>query len=89
MRVEEYAYCVNNLPQNIGSETWIWRQILTSQTAHTKYKWPPYATEGNHPHENFLRTPLVTHVDETIARNSLQVYLFSLPYPSPNSFEIQ
>jgi len=25
--------------------------------AHTKYKWPPYATEWT-PHENFLRTPL-------------------------------
>ena len=30
---------------------------MTSQTAHTKYKWPPYTTEWK-PHENFLRTPL-------------------------------
>ena len=32
---------------------------MTSQTARTKYKWPPYATEWTLPHENFLRTPLV------------------------------
>jgi len=30
---------------------------VTSQTAHNKYKWLPYATEWT-PHENFLRTPL-------------------------------
>jgi len=51
VRVEEYAYDVNKLRQNVGLETWIWRQIVTSQMAHTKYKWPPY--------ENFLRTPLI------------------------------
>ena len=49
VRVEEYACCVNKLRQNVGSETWIWRQIVTSQTAHTKYKWLPYATEWNPP----------------------------------------
>jgi len=27
---------------------------------HTKYKWPPYATERKSPHGNFLRTPLAT-----------------------------
>jgi len=43
--------------QNVGLETG-WRQIGTSQTAHTKYKWLPYATEWTTPHENFLRTPL-------------------------------
>ena len=32
---------------------------MTSQTAHTKYKWPLYATEWTSPHENFLRTPLL------------------------------
>ena len=47
MCVEEYAYYVNKLRQNIGMEKWIWRQIVTSQTAHTKYKWLPYATEWN------------------------------------------
>ena len=31
VRVEEYAYYVNNLSQNIGLETWIWCQIVTSQ----------------------------------------------------------
>jgi len=56
--VEKYAYYVNKLRQNVGLETLTWRQIVTSQTAHTKYKWPPYATEWNRRHENFLRTPL-------------------------------
>jgi len=58
VRVDGYAYYVKKLRQNFGLETWIWRQIVTSQTAHTKYKWPSYATEWNPPHENFLRTPL-------------------------------
>ena len=52
-------YYVNKLTQNVGLETRIWRQIVTSQTAPTKYKWPPYATEWN-PHETFLLTPLLT-----------------------------
>ena len=42
--VEEYAYYVNKLRQNVGLEAWIGRQIGTSQTAHTKYKWPLNAT---------------------------------------------
>jgi len=58
VRVEEYAYYVNKLRQNVGLEICIWRQIMPSQTAHTKYKWSPYATEWK-PHENFLRTPLL------------------------------
>jgi len=44
-RVDEYAYCVNKFRENDGLETLIWRQIVTSQTPHTKYKRPPYATE--------------------------------------------
>jgi len=44
--------------QNVGLKTWKWRQIVTSQTANTKYKWPPYDPEPKHPHENFLRTSL-------------------------------
>jgi len=47
LRVEEYAYYDNKLRQNVGLETWKWRQIVTSQRAHPKYKWPPYATEWN------------------------------------------
>jgi len=43
--------------ENVGLEKWAWRQIVTSQTAHTKYKWLPYATEWNS-NENVLRTPL-------------------------------
>ena len=51
--VEENAYYVNKLGQNVGLETWAWRQIVTSQTAHIKYKWPPYATEWNPPMKIF------------------------------------
>ena len=58
VRVEEYVYYVTKLRQTVGLETWIWRQIATSQTAYTKYKWPPYVTEWRPPHGNFLRTPL-------------------------------
>jgi len=36
--VEKYAYYVNKLRQNVGLETWKLRQIVTSQTAHTKCK---------------------------------------------------
>jgi len=60
--VEEYAYCANKLRQNVGLEIWIWGQIVTSQTVHTKYIWPPYATEWKPPHENYLRTPLHVQV---------------------------
>jgi len=60
VRVEEYAYYVNKLPQNVGLETWIWRQIVTPQRAYTKYKSPPYFIERTPPRENFLLTPLQT-----------------------------
>ena len=53
MRVDVYAYYVNKLHQNVGLETWIRHQIVTSQTAHTKYKWPPYATEWSPPMKLF------------------------------------
>ena len=45
VRVEEYAYYVSKL----HLKTQIWRQAVTSQKAHTKYKWPPYATEWTPP----------------------------------------
>ena len=51
--VENYAYYVNKCRQNVGLETWLWRQIVMSQTAHAKYKWPPYATEWTPPMEIF------------------------------------
>ena len=35
VRVEEHANYVNKLRQNVGLETWIRRQIVTSQTTHT------------------------------------------------------
>jgi len=53
VRIEKYAYYVNKRRQNVGLETWIWRQIETSQRAHTKYKWLPYATEWNPPMKIF------------------------------------
>ena len=49
MCVEEYAYYVNKL----RLKTWIWPQIVTSQTAHTKHKCPPYATEWTPPMKIF------------------------------------
>ena len=49
VRVDKYACYVNTLRQNVGLETWIWRQIVTSQRAHTKWKWPRYATEWTRP----------------------------------------
>jgi len=39
VRVEEYAYHVNKLRQNVCFQT------MMSQTENTKYKWPPYATD--------------------------------------------
>ena len=53
VNVEKYAYYVNKLRQNVDLETWKWRQIMTSQTAHTKYKWPPYDPEPNPPMKIF------------------------------------
>ena len=44
-RVNEYAYYVNKLRQNVGLETWIWRRIVTSQRPHTTNNKSPYATE--------------------------------------------
>jgi len=38
VRVEEYAFCLNKLHQNVCWETLIQREIVTSQIAHTKYK---------------------------------------------------
>ena len=49
MDVEKYAYYVNKRRQIVGLETWKWRQIVTSQTAHTKCKWPPYDPEQTPP----------------------------------------
>jgi len=62
MRVDEYAYYVNKLRQNVGLETWKWRQIVTSQTAYTKYKWPPYATEWNPPPWKFSAHATAHHI---------------------------
>jgi len=57
--VDEYAYYVNKRRQNVGLETWIWRQIVRSQkTAHHKHmttichwtppwEFSPYATGNN------------------------------------------
>ena len=49
MRAEEHACYVNKHRQNVGLETWRWRQICDdTQRAHTKCKLPPYATEWKH-----------------------------------------
>ena len=47
--VEEYAYYVNKLHQNVGLETCLWRHVVMSQGLPTTNKWPPYATEWNPP----------------------------------------
>ena len=45
--VEKCSYYVNKLRQNVGLEACKWRQIVTSQTAHTKYKMATYDSEPN------------------------------------------
>ena len=65
--VEKYAFYVNKLRQNVGLETGKWRQIVTSQTAHTKYKWPPYDPEPNPPMKIFcVRHCCLLSIDEGI-----------------------
>jgi len=51
--VEKYVYYANKLRQNVGLEIWLWREILTSQTAHTIQKWRPYVTEWTPPMKIF------------------------------------
>ena len=69
-------YYVKKLRQNVGLETWKWRQIVTSQTANTKYKWTPFDPEPKPPHENFLRTPLKSQVPkETLMEQGSEVVL--------------
>ena len=41
MHAEKHAFYVT-LVQNVGLETRLWHQIVTSKTAHIKHKWPPY-----------------------------------------------
>ena len=50
--VEKFAYYVNKLRQNVRLETWKWRQIVTSKTAHIKHKWQPRDPESPPPNEN-------------------------------------
>jgi len=38
LRVTEHAYYANKLRENVGLETGIRHQVVTSQTAHAKYK---------------------------------------------------
>jgi len=66
--VEKYAYYVNKLRQNVGLETGKLRQIVTSQTAHTKCKWPPYDLEPNTPMKIFC----VRH--RSIRRNNCSMW---------------
>ena len=62
---EKYAYYVNKLRQNVGLKTWKWRQIVTSQTAHTKYKWPPYDREPKSPMKIFCVDHSASHIRMT------------------------
>jgi len=62
--VEKYTGYVNERRQSVGLETWKLRQMVTSQIAQTKCKWPPYDPEPKPPHENFLRTPLVSRLSQ-------------------------
>jgi len=42
-------------------KTLVWKyeyDVKLWRHKHIKHKWPPYGTEWNHPHENFLHTPL-------------------------------
>ena len=64
--VEKYAYYVNKLRQNVVLGNMTMASNCDVQTAHIKYKWPPYATEWNPTHENFLRTPLMRAFDAVI-----------------------
>ena len=79
VRVEEYAYYVNKLRPNVGLETGIWRQIVTSQTTYIKYKWPSYATELTPPHENFPRTPLHGTINKPPLREAYTVAFVKQP----------
>jgi len=49
-----------NFAKKLIGKTWIWRQIMTSHTTLTKYKWH-HMPLGEPPHDNFLRTPLLGH----------------------------
>jgi len=76
--VEKYAYYVNKLRQNVGLETWKWRQIVTSQTAHTKCKWSPYDPEPNPPMKIFCVRHCKRHtVNETTWALSTEQRLLS------------
>jgi len=37
--MKKCAYYLNKLRQSVSLEIGLWRQIMTSQTAHTKYKY--------------------------------------------------
>ena len=61
VHLDEYAYYVNKLRQNVGLETGIWSHIVTSQKAHTKCKGPPYGTEWKHPPWKFSAYATARH----------------------------
>ena len=76
MRVEEYAYYVNKL----RLKTWKWRRTVTLQKVHTKYKWPPYATEWNPPMKVFC----VPHWIQTIFDPNLFAFFWAVKYHLAN-----
>jgi len=69
VRVEEYAYYVNKLRQNVGLETWIWRQIVTKSAPQIHMTTIRHWMKPSH--ENFLRTPLLTIKKNHLAREGL------------------
>ena len=83
VRVEEYACYVNKIRQNVGLETWLWRQSVTSQTAHTKYKGPPYATEWTPPWKFSAHT-----TDHDSSAKLVQYNGFSSPHSHVKVIEI-
>jgi len=46
-----------NFAKTFVWKRWVWRQLMTLPTTHTKYKWH-HTPLNEPPHENFLRTPL-------------------------------
>ena len=65
-----------NFAKTLVWKTWIWRQIMTSQTTHTNYKWH-HTPRNETSHENFLRTPLNMQKQIVITESCLSTQQFS------------
>ena len=80
VRVQEYAYYVNKLRQNVGFETSIWRQIVTSQRLPTTNEWPQYGTEWNPPMKNFCARHCLSQCFQTVTVAYFPTSLLSYGY---------